>query len=59
MIKIIKGGKKQFVAVCETCAAEFSYEIDDVIGRTVRCPCCGEYCRHNIRNMQKESEDTE
>ena len=58
MIEIIKGGKKRFVITCEFCDAVFSYEIDDVIGRTVRCPCCGEYCAHGSHNKE-ESEDTE
>ena len=58
MIKIIKGGKKRFVMICMVCDAKFSYEIDDVIGRTVRCPCCGAYCQHYTRNAE-ESEGEE
>lgn len=57
MIEIIKEGKKRFIIVCETCDAKFSYELNDIVGRSTRCPCCGEYCPH-YNHIKEESEDT-
>ena len=44
MIETIKDGKKRFVIVCLNCDAKYSYELNDVVGRAVRCPYCGEFC---------------
>ena len=57
-IKIIKEGKKRFTIVCKTCDAKFSYELNDTVGRSIKCPCCGEYCQH-YDHIKDESEDTE
>ena len=48
MIKIIKEGKKEFIAKCPTCGCEFSYQAIDIILGSVVCPCCGGYVVHKI-----------
>lgn len=58
MIEIIKEGKKRFVTVCLNCDARYSYELNDIVGRAVRCPCCGEFCQH-YNHVKDESEDEE
>ena len=58
MIEIIKEGKRQFVVVCLNCDARYSYELSDVIDRSTRCPCCGDFCPH-YNHIKEESEDTE
>ena len=46
MIKIIKDGQKDFIAKCSTCGCEFSYQLGDIGGGWVLCPCCGGYVAH-------------
>lgn len=47
MIKVIKEGKKSFVATCPTCGCEFSYELEDItMSGYVYCPCCNESVTH-------------
>ena len=46
MIKIIKDGQKDFIAKCQTCGCEFSYQLIDIVGNSVVCPCCGHYVVH-------------
>lgn len=46
MIKIIKDGQKDFIAKCETCGCEFSYQLVDIGLNSVVCPCCGGYVAH-------------
>ena len=58
MIEIIKEGKKQFVVVCPNCDAIYSYELSDIVGRSTRCPCCGDFCQH-YNHIKAEREDTE
>lgn len=58
MIEIIKEGKKRFVTVCLNCDARYSYELNDIVGGAVHCPCCREFCAHYNR-VKDESEDTE
>jgi hypothetical protein len=58
MIEIIREGKKRFVTVCLNCDAVYSYELNDIVGGAVRCPCCGEFCAHYNR-VKDESEGTE
>jgi len=50
MIKIIKDGQKEFIAKCNTCGCEFSYELMDIsIGSQVECPYCGHYVPHVLK----------
>ena len=46
MIKIIKDGQKDFIAKCETCGCEFSYQLVDIGLSSVKCPYCGNYVAH-------------
>ncbi len=46
MIKIIKDGQKDFIAKCQTCGCEFSYQLGDIGLGSVVCPCCGHYVAH-------------
>ena len=46
MIKIIKDGQKDFIAKCQTCGCEFSYQLGDIGFGSVVCPCCGRYVAH-------------
>lgn len=46
MIKIIKDGQKDFIAKCQTCGCEFSYQLIDIVGNSVVCPCCGNHVAH-------------
>lgn len=41
MIKIIKCGQRDFVANCNVCGCEFSYQTEDIKLSSVACPCCG------------------
>ena len=52
MIKIIKEGKKSFVAKCAKCGCEFVYELEDIIIDSVCCPFCGKSIMH-----KKQAED--
>ena len=45
-IKIIKQGKTKFTAYCDRCGCEFTYEMEDVVGEIVRCPCCKNHIVH-------------
>lgn len=47
-IKIIKKGKKKFNKTCPYCGCEFTYEPEDILNSTVKCPCCFQYLAHNI-----------
>lgn len=47
-IKIIKDGKKEFDKTCPYCGCEFTYEAEDILHSTVKCPCCSQYLPHNI-----------
>ena len=44
--KIIKEGKKKFMAVCSTCGCEFEYEMEDINCEVVTCPDCGRGVKH-------------
>ena len=57
-IKIIREGHKKFKVECKQCNALLSYEINDIIGTSIRCPCCGNFCPH-YEHIKEESEDTE
>lgn len=57
-IKIIRKGKRNFKVECHQCTALLSYDIHDIVGGSIRCPCCGEYCQHYNR-IREDSEDTE
>lgn len=57
-IKVIKEGSAVFKIKCLNCDARYSYELSDVIGRSTKCPCCGEFCPH-YNHIKEESEDTE
>lgn len=46
MIKIIKDGQKDFIAKCQTCGCEFSYQLGDIGFGSVVCPYCGRYVAH-------------
>lgn len=46
MIKIIKDGQKNFIAKCQTCGCEFSYQLGDIGLGSVVCPCCRHYVAH-------------
>ena len=46
MIKIIKNGQKDFIAKCQTCGCEFSYQVNDITTGLVVCPCCAGYVAH-------------
>lgn len=46
MIEIIKEGQKNFITKCQTCGCEFSYQLIDIVGNSVVCPCCGGYVAH-------------
>mgnify|MGYP006987443243 CR=1 FL=1 len=49
MIKIIKEGKKEFIAKCPTCGCEFSYGAIDIgTSSVVVCPCCARYVAHKL-----------
>lgn len=46
MIKVIKHGKKEFTATCNTCGCKFTYELPDIIYGVVICPDCGNSVSH-------------
>lgn len=46
MIEIIKPGQTKFTATCSQCGCEFTYELEDVVGKVVVCPCCGNHITH-------------
>lgn len=46
MIKIIKDGQKEFIANCNVCGCQFSYDVGDISFGSVPCPCCGHYYMH-------------
>lgn len=46
MIKIIKSGKKEFIATCSNCGCQFSYEVEDVIANHICCPECDSLITH-------------
>lgn len=48
MIKIIKEGKKEFIAKCPTCGCEFSYQAVDIRLGSVACPCCAGCVGHKL-----------
>lgn len=58
MIEIIRVGKTKFKVICTNCDALLSYTLNDLIGGSIRCPCCGEFCEHYNR-IGKESEGEE
>ena len=45
-IEIIKPGQLKFTQTCSLCGCEFTYELEDVIGEVVVCPCCGNHITH-------------
>lgn len=56
MIKIIKDGKKDFIANCSICRCEFSYQTEDIkLSSFVACPCCGFYVSHSSNNFKRQS----
>lgn len=55
MIKIIKDGRKDFIAVCDSCGCDFSYQTEDIRGSSVACPCCGFYVSHSSNNFKRQS----
>ena len=58
MIKIIKDGQKDFIAKCDTCGCEFSYQLVDIGLGSVVCPCCGGYVAHKINEPEEPSFST-
>lgn len=52
MIKIIKEGKKEFIAKCPTCGCEFSYETFDIRAGLVVCPTCACCVEHKIEKFE-------
>ena len=58
MIKIIKDGQKNFIAKCDTCGCEFSYQLVDIGLGSVVCPCCGGYVAHKINEPEESSFST-
>lgn len=61
MIKIIKDGQKDFVAVCNICGCEFSYQAEDINLASVACPCCGFRVSHRLKSLKRKlnAEDNE
>lgn len=57
MKKIIKPGKKEFVAICPTCGCQFKYEISDVSFNSVQCPDCFHFVGHPSQDGEEENED--
>lgn len=55
MIKIIKDGQRDFIANCNVCGCEFSYQTEDIRGSSVACPCCGFYVSHSSNNFKRQS----
>ena len=46
-MKIIKPGKKSFIATCRVCGCKFEYTIDELTASNcVYCPECGRYVYH-------------
>lgn len=49
-MKVIKHGKKNFVAVCARCGCKFSYTINELKAqyplKYIRCPECGDEYYH-------------
>lgn len=39
-IKVVKPPCKLYYMQCPLCYAEFEYELEDIEGNTVQCPCC-------------------
>ena len=39
-IEIIKQGQTKFTKICPDCGCEFTYELDDLVGNIINCPCC-------------------
>ena len=57
MVEIVRAGKTRFKIICATCDALLSYTLNDLIGGSIRCPCCGEFCEHyNRRGKESEGE---
>ena len=56
MIKIIKEGKKEFIATCRTCGCQFSYELNDIHISGVSCPYCGHLVVHPEYSQSKNKD---
>lgn len=54
MIKIIKGGQRDFVANCNVCGCEFSYQTEDIKLSSVACPCCGFHVSHKLNSLKRQ-----
>lgn len=61
MIKIIKDGQKDFIANCNICGCEFSYQAEDIGLSAVTCPCCGFRVSHRLNSLKRKlnAEDNE
>jgi hypothetical protein len=60
-IKVVKPPCKLYYMQCLWCYAELEYELQDIEGSTVKCPCCN---NHNPvlghgRPVYRKMEDTE
>ena len=59
-IKIIRKPPKVFCAECPHCFSILEYEINDVDGGYIQCPCCGDFIsQRSYGKPVRESEDTE
>ena len=45
-IEILKQGQTKFTVTCANCGCEFTYELEDIVGSVVICPCCGNHIVH-------------
>lgn len=54
MIKIIKGGQIDFIANCNVCGCEFSYQTEDINLSSVACPCCGFRVSHRLNSLKRQ-----
>lgn len=54
MIKIIKDGQRDFIANCNVCGCEFSYQAEDIKLSSVACPCCGFRISHRLNSLKRQ-----
>lgn len=54
MIKIIKDGQRDFIANCNVCGCEFSYQTEDIKLSYVACPCCGFHISHRLNSLKRQ-----
>lgn len=55
--KIIKEGRNDFIAECDVCGCEFSYQLTDITLNSVVCPTCGHYIVHKLNKLRLEDGD--